>query len=98
MKIIKELWRGNLQPIAKIGDGVRDIAKLERLKERNRERLFRLLGDRNEDVLEKYTDCIDEYTSTICEQAFYEGFCLGMRMGTESLSGSEDIIKRDCCL
>lgn len=98
MKMIKELWRGNLQPIAKIGDGMRNIAELESLKERNREQLLKLLGDKNADIFKRYIDCADEYTHLISEQAFYEGFCIGMRMSSESISGSEEIIKRDCCL
>ena len=32
MEIIKEIWRGNLQPIAKFGNGVKRIVELERIK------------------------------------------------------------------
>ncbi|MBO5912766.1 MAG: hypothetical protein J6Q76_04770 [Clostridia bacterium] len=98
MKIIKELWHGNLQPVAKFGDGVRSISELERIKERNREKLLSILGNEKGEILEKYTDCIDEYISSVCEQAFYEGFCVGAKMCSESLLGADEIIKRDCCL
>ena len=98
MKIIKEIWRGNLQPIAKFGDGVKQIAELERLKERHRETMLKILGDSNKENLEKYSDCVDEYVSIMCEQAFFEGFCLGSRIIAESASGADEIIQRDCCL
>ncbi len=98
MKIIKELWRGNIQPIAKFGNSVSDITELEHIKERNHERLLKIIGDKNADILEKYTDCIDEYINSVCEQAFYEGFCVGTKMCSESLAGAEEIIRRDCCL
>ena len=65
---------------------------------RNRERLAGILADDDAALFEKYNDCIDEYISAICEQAFCEGFCVGTRISSESLSGAEEILKRDCCL
>ena len=59
---------------------------------------MQILGDENNEMLEKYADCIDEYTEVICEQAFFEGFCLGTKIVTESMTGAQEIIQRDCYL
>lgn len=89
-------WK--LTPIAKFGDGVKRIAELECLKERHRETMLKIFGDSNKESLEKYFDCVDEYVSIMCEQAFFEGFWLGSKIIAESASGADEIIQRDCCL
>ncbi len=96
--MIKELWRGNIEPIARFSVGFEEMERLAKLKERNRERLSALLNEEANAYLGKYNDCVDEYLCAVCEQAFYEGFCIGTKISVESLSGAEHILKRDCCL
>ena len=60
--------------------------KIVMLLERNREKLEKELPERKKEVLQKYTDCYDEYVYLITELAFSDGFCLACRLLSEALT------------
>ena len=45
----------------------------------------------NKVILDKLESCVNEYVDTLSEEAFYDGFCLGMRFAAEALIGAEQI-------
>ncbi len=89
---IARLYRGQLEPKSVLGNGNVEMRRSEILIEKN---FYKLKENLNEDmkaILEKYSQCIDEYIVLISEQAFYDGFCLGTRILSEAIGGAERII------
>ena len=84
-KTICKLWNGQLEPYAHLGE---DSAELKGLEEHIRlsyERLEKSLSGEQKKLLDEYRDSIDDYTPTVTELAFCEGFCVGTRLAAEGL-------------
>lgn len=82
MSILQELWYGNINPSEdkEVSDEEKELIKL---MARHQECLTSKLKDKELDVLKKYVECVDEYTSFIECQAFEIGFKLAVRLLTE---------------
>ena len=89
---IANLWNGNLEPIRYLGQNSKEIKQLENLLERNQEKLEETLTEISKKLFEKYNDCMNEYILLTTEQAFCDGFCLGVKIISEALNGAEEII------
>ena len=86
---IEALWYGNIDPTRRFGRDNPKIRELERLMERNLDGLEKQLDEGERKVLQKYRDCEGEYHILSCEQAFCDGFCMGMKLCAEALVGTE---------
>lgn len=82
MSILQELWYGNINP-SEDKDISDEEKKLVELMARHQEYLISKLKDKELDVLKKYVECVDEYTSFIECQAFEIGFKLAIRLLNE---------------
>ena len=82
MSILEELWYGNINPSEdkEVSD---DEKELVEPMARHQEYLTSKLKDKELDVLKKYVECVDEYTSLVECQAFEIGFKLAVRLLTE---------------
>ena len=82
MSMLEELWYWNINPSEdkEVSD---EEKKLVELRARHQEYLISNLKDKELDVLKKYVECVDEYTSLIECQAFEIGFKLAVRLLTE---------------
>ena len=82
MSILEELWYGNINPSEdkEVSD---EEKKLIKLMARHQEYLTSILKDKELDVLKKYVECVDEYTSLVECQAFEIGFKLAIRLLNE---------------
>lgn len=82
MSMLKELWYGNINPNEdkEISD---DEKELVELMARHQEYLASRLKEKELDVLKKYVECVDEYTSLVECQAFEIGFKLAVRLLNE---------------
>lgn len=89
---IAQLYRGQLEPKSVLGNGNVEMRRAEVLIKNNFERLKGNLNKDEKEVLEKYKCCIDEYIVLITEQAFSDGFCVGMRILSEAVGGAERIL------
>ncbi len=85
---IEKIWRKQLQPYEKCGSNNEEIKALERLLQRNCEKLEKALSEKEKETLEKYNDCCNEYVDLMMEQAFCDGFCLGARIVAEAIAGT----------
>ena len=83
---IIDLWYGNIAPIEQCGSHDPRANKLVNLIEQNREKLCGSLTDSQKDRFQKYIDASEEYLFYMMELAFSEGFVLGTRLMTESVS------------
>lgn len=93
---ITQLYMGQLEPKNVLGIGNVEMRRIEILIENNYNRLKESLDEEKRIILEKYSQCIDEYVVLVSEQAFYDGFCLGMRILSEAIGGAEQIISKNC--
>lgn len=87
-RTIAEHWRGNLAPIEYLGLNSSEMKQLENLMHRHIEMLEEMLTEKEKTVYEKYRDCVDDYVFAVAEQAFCDGFCLGVRIMAEALCGT----------
>lgn len=82
MSMLQELWYGNINPSEdkEVSD---EEKKLVELMARHQECLTSKLKDKELNVLKKYFECVDEYTSLVECQAFEIGFKLAVRLLNE---------------
>ena len=83
---ISQLYHGKLEPKNILGNGNVELRRTEILIKNNFDRLKNTLNENETKLLEKYCGLIDEYIFLISEQAFCDGFCLGMRISAEATS------------
>ncbi len=84
---------GQLEPKNVLGNGNIELRRVEILMERNYNKLKDNLDEETKIILEKYSQCMDEYIVLTSEQAFYDGFCLGMRILSEAIGGAEQVLQ-----
>ena len=86
---ISQLYRGELEPKNILGNGNIELRRMEILIENNFNRLKETLNENETEILEKYSSLIDEYIFLLSEQAFCDGFCLGMRISAEATGSTK---------
>ena len=85
MKILEELWYGNIEP-TEYDTSSKEYKKLQELICRNEEKLRVTMSDEQKALCEKYTYCIREYqTMTDC-LIFQKSFKLGARIAFEVMA------------
>ena len=84
MKILDELWYGNIAPFEQCSRGDKRFAEMLKLVNQNREELVRSLTDNQKETLEKYEETTNEMYSVSERDAFSYGFRLGVRLMVES--------------
>ena len=84
MKILDELWYGNIAPFEQCSRGDKRFAEMLKLMNQNREELVRSLTDKQKETLEKYEETMNEMYSVSERDAFSYGFRLGVRLMVES--------------
>ena len=85
MKILEELWYGNIEP-TEYDTSSKEYKKLQELICRNEEKLRGTMSDEQKALFEKYTDCIREFqTMTDC-LIFQNSFKLGARIAFEAMA------------
>ena len=85
--IIEELWNGNIAPCDNCGAGDPDINLLVIYIERHKNALLENLSSGQKALLEKYSDCWNEYLLRMSAEAFKNGFCLGTALFAEAYYG-----------
>ena len=89
---IEKLYEGKLKPLKSIGENNGEIRRMEHVIERNKNKIEEMLDDNSKAIFEKYVECINELLFLVSEQAFCDGFCLGTRILSESISGAEQLL------
>ena len=84
MKILDELWYGNIAPFEQSTSGDKRFAELLKLVNQNREELHDMLTDKQKETLEKYEETVNEMYSVTERTAFSYGFRLGVRLMSEA--------------
>ena len=84
MKILDELWYGNISPFEQCTRGDKRLKELLKLVARNREDLDGSLTEKQKETLEKFEDCMNEMHSITERDAFFYGFRLGVQLMAEA--------------
>ena len=85
MRIIDELWYGNLLPAERIGLHDMQIRKLLALIVKNKEELEGKLQEEQREALRAFADNYDQYVYLLEKAAFREGFCLATKLFGEAI-------------
>ena len=70
---IKSIWLGEVCPIEICSKHNQEINRLEKLREKNREKMMKSVGREEHIIFEKYIDCVEELMSLYMEDAFESG-------------------------
>jgi len=92
---ITELWYGNIDPIRISGRSSAEFLQAECRFLQNTEKLEQQLPKWAVTYFKKYVDSANEYTRLASEQAFYDGFCLGMKLAAESFFRTDQSILQE---
>ena len=84
MKILDELWYGNIAPFEQSTRGDKRFSELLKLVNQNREELVGTLADKQKETLEKYEEIMNEMYNVTEREAFSYGFRLGVRLMSEA--------------
>lgn len=80
-----------VRPFEEIGKNSDEIKELENFIEQNYKELCEELNSKQKDILQKYSECVEEYFNLLIEDSFCVGFSLSTRILTESLTKSEKL-------
>ena len=80
MRILEELWYGNIEPTEYDTSSCKEYKKLQELICKNEDKLRATMTDELKELVEKYTDCVRECQSITDCLIFQNGFKLGARM------------------
>ncbi len=85
MKMLENLWYGNICPMEQYLEGNEEYKSLLRIVVKNRERLEETLSPEQTELLEKYYTVINEMNSVSEKAAFKYGLNLAVRLLTETI-------------
>ena len=91
LNILTQLLNGQIKPFEEIGKNSDEIKELEKFIEQNFKELNNELNTKQKEILEKYSECVEEYFNLLIEDSFCTGFSLSTRILTESLIKSEKL-------
>ncbi len=80
MKILEELWYGNLEPCEYDADASKEYKEVLRLISKNEEKLQATLSEEQKELFSRYTDAVREYQSMAECLLFQNSFALGARI------------------
>jgi hypothetical protein len=87
MRILEELWLGNIAPNARKMVRGSEYDNLVRLLCRNEDKLTALLDEKEKEIFQKYQDAQSEMNDISDRETFISGFRLGAQIMLEVLTG-----------
>ena len=83
MRILEELWYGNIEPTEYDTAACKELKEALRLITRNEEKLLATMTEEQKDLFFRYTDAVHEYQTMAECLLFQNSFKLGARMMVE---------------
>lgn len=83
MKLLEELWYGNLEPFEYDASGGKEYKETIRLISRNEDKLLATMTDEQKELFSRYTDCVREFQAMAESLLFQNSFRLGARIMLE---------------
>ena len=86
MKLLEELWYGNIEPADFDADAGKDYKEALRLISLNEEKLQATMSDEQKELFSRYMDCVREHQSMAKCLLFQNSFRLGARIMLEVMA------------
>ena len=83
MRILEELWYGNIEPTEYDTIAFKEYKEVLRLITRNEEKLLATMTDEQKELFSRYTDAVQEYQTMAECLLFQSSFKLGAKMMVE---------------
>lgn len=80
MRILEELWYGNIEPTEYAAAHSKEYRELRRLIDRNEEKLRATMTDEQKELFAKYVECMQDCQTLAECMLFQNSFKLGVRM------------------
>ncbi|MBQ4116715.1 MAG: hypothetical protein IJD37_05000 [Clostridia bacterium] len=90
-KIIEKIWKDDFELESNFGVNNRKLRVSERNMFRSREKLEAILDDNQKKVYGEYIEYLEEMNRQSLDEAFCEGFSIGMRITAEALLYSDEM-------
>ena len=85
MRMIEELFYGNICPCEKSLSRGSEYSHLLELAVKNEEKLAELLSPQQKEMFEKVKDCMTDMNNLLEKEAFIDGFRLGVKLIAEAV-------------
>ena len=82
LNILTQLLNGQVKPFEEIGKNSDEIKELEKFIEQNFKELNNELNTKQKEILEKYSECVEEYFNFLIE----DSFCVGLGISFTTVS------------
>lgn len=92
MKILEELYFGNIRPDVKFYGTDSPFVQLAQLRQKNRENLLSTLNENEKEAFDKFNDAQAEIDDMTRYQKFTYGFRLGVLLMAESFTGIGELV------
>ena len=86
MKLLEDLWYGNIEPTEFDANAGKDYKEAIRLITRNEEKLQATMTDEQKELFSRYTNCVREYQTMAECLLFQNSFRLGARIMLEVMA------------
>lgn len=86
MKLLEELWYGNIEPTDFDANAGKDYKEALRLITRNEEKLQASMTDEQKELFSRYMDCVREHQTMAECLLFQNSFRLGVRIMLEVMA------------
>lgn len=83
MKLLEELWYGNIEPAEYDISSSKEYKEMLQLISRNEDKLLATMTDAQKELFTKYADCVREYQTMAENLLFQNSFRLGARIMLE---------------
>lgn len=85
MRMIEELFYGNICPCEKSLTRGSEYSHLLNLAVKNEEKFSELLSPQQKDMFEKVKECMTDMNNLLAKEAFIDGFRLGVKLTAEAV-------------
>ena len=85
MRMIEDLFYGNICPCEKHLTRGSEYSQLLELAVKNEEKFSALLSPQQKEAFEKVRECMTDMNNILEKEAFIDGFRLGMKLMAESI-------------
>ena len=85
MRMIEELFYGNICPCEKSLTRGSEYSHLLNLAVKNEEKFSAILSPQQKEMFEKFKDCMTDMNNLLEKEAFIDGFRLGVRLIAEAI-------------
>ena len=85
MRMIEELFYGNICPCDKRLTRGSEYSHLLDLAVKNEEKLLEIISPQQKESFERFRECIDDMNNILIKESFIDGFRVGVKLMAESI-------------